>query len=159
MNNNILAAIQCYNMGYGSMMNVLKAYSLHFALSTNDGKFIAKYYLDTVKIVKNPKAKHLKKYVVYTEFIVKAIKNKNYEMLIDFFEYLCKENVSISHYYLIQSLTIDKLNQNDKIYFDNFVIDLFDRINKKLLLTDEGKVLFNYVKTAIDSIDNGENAL
>lgn len=27
MNNNVLAAIQCYNMGYGSMMNILKAYS------------------------------------------------------------------------------------------------------------------------------------
>lgn len=38
-------------------------------------------------------------------------------------------------------------------------VSLFTRTKHGVLLTDEGKVLFNYVKTAIDSIDNGENAL
>lgn len=36
MNNNVVAAVQCYNMGYGSMQKILKAYSLETGKSVED---------------------------------------------------------------------------------------------------------------------------
>ena len=36
MNNNVLAAIQCYNMGYGSMMKILKEYSMDSGKTVNE---------------------------------------------------------------------------------------------------------------------------
>ncbi len=38
-------------------------------------------------------------------------------------------------------------------------VSLFTRTKHGMILTDEGKVLFEYVKTGIESISNGENAL
>ncbi len=38
-------------------------------------------------------------------------------------------------------------------------VNLFTRTKRGMRLTDEGKLLFSYVKTGIDSIVNGENAL
>ena len=38
-------------------------------------------------------------------------------------------------------------------------ISLFTRSKHGVILTDEGKVLFEYVKNAIDCFNNGENAL
>lgn len=38
-------------------------------------------------------------------------------------------------------------------------ITLFIRTKKGVLLTDEGKILFNYVKNGVESFSNGENAL
>ncbi len=38
-------------------------------------------------------------------------------------------------------------------------ISLFTRTKHGMILTDEGKVLFDYVKNAIENINNGENAL
>lgn len=38
-------------------------------------------------------------------------------------------------------------------------VSLFTRTKHGMLLTDEGKVLFDYVKNAIENINNGENAL
>lgn len=109
--------------------HILKRYSLHFALSTNDGEFIAKYYLENVKVVDNPTNKHLVEYKSYIDFINKAIKEKQYDLLIDFFDTLCKEDVSLKHYYLVQALRKNKLNSNDELYFHNFVIDLHERID------------------------------
>lgn len=108
--------------------NILKRYSLHFALSTNDGEFIAKYYLNNVKVVDNPTSKHLVEYKSYIDFIVKAIKEKKYDVLIDFFDTLCKEDVPLKHYYLVQALRKTKLNSDDELEFHNFIIDLHDRI-------------------------------
>lgn len=38
-------------------------------------------------------------------------------------------------------------------------LTLFIRTKKGVILTDEGKILFNYVKTGVESFSNGENAL
>jgi len=38
-------------------------------------------------------------------------------------------------------------------------VSLFTRTKRGVVLTDEGKVLFDYVKTGIESIINGESAL
>lgn len=38
-------------------------------------------------------------------------------------------------------------------------ITLFIRTKKGVILTDEGKILFDYVKTGVESFSNGENAL
>ena len=38
-------------------------------------------------------------------------------------------------------------------------VSLFTRTKHGVLLTNEGQILFDYVKIAIESIDNGENAL
>jgi len=38
-------------------------------------------------------------------------------------------------------------------------VSLFIRTKKGMLLTEEGKILYDYVKTAIESIKNGENTL
>ena len=42
---------------------------------------------------------------------------------------------------------------------DQLGISLFTRTKHGVILTDEGKVLFDYVKNGIESITNGENAL
>ncbi len=42
---------------------------------------------------------------------------------------------------------------------DQLGLTLFIRTKKGVILTDEGKVLFNYVKTGVESFNNGENAL
>lgn len=42
---------------------------------------------------------------------------------------------------------------------DQLGISLFTRTKHGVILTDEGKVLFDYVKSGIESITNGENAL
>ena len=42
---------------------------------------------------------------------------------------------------------------------DQLGVSLFTRTKHGVILTDEGKVLFEYVKKAIENIDNGENAL
>jgi len=42
---------------------------------------------------------------------------------------------------------------------DQLGITLFIRTKKGVILTDEGKVLFNYVKNGVESFINGENAL
>lgn len=42
---------------------------------------------------------------------------------------------------------------------DQLEISLFTRTKHGVILTDEGKVLFDYVKNGIESITNGENAL
>lgn len=42
---------------------------------------------------------------------------------------------------------------------DQLGISLFTRTKKGMVLTDEGKILYEYVKIAIESINNGENAL
>ena len=42
---------------------------------------------------------------------------------------------------------------------DQLGVSLFTRTKHGMILTDEGKVLFGYVKSAIESINNGENAL
>ena len=109
--------------------HILKKYNLHFALATHDGKFIAKYYLATVPIVKNPTKEHLNTYITYSEFITKLVKEKEYDVLLDFFKTLCIENVSISHYYLLSALTKNKLNKEEYKDFVNFAIDLLAWIN------------------------------
>ena len=38
-------------------------------------------------------------------------------------------------------------------------VSLFTRTKHGMILTDEGKVLFEYVKNGIENISNGENAL
>lgn len=42
---------------------------------------------------------------------------------------------------------------------DQLGLTLFIRTKKGVILTDEGKVLFDYVKTGVESFSNGENAL
>ena len=42
---------------------------------------------------------------------------------------------------------------------DQLGVSLFTRTKHGMVLTDEGKVLFEYVKNGIDNISNGENAL
>lgn len=42
---------------------------------------------------------------------------------------------------------------------DQLGITLFIRTKKGVILTDEGKILFNYVKIGVESFSNGENAL
>ena len=38
-------------------------------------------------------------------------------------------------------------------------VNLFTRTKKGTILTDEGKILYTYIKTAIEAINNGENVL
>lgn len=42
---------------------------------------------------------------------------------------------------------------------DQLGVSLFTRTKHGMILTDEGKVLFDYVRSAIECINNGENAL
>ena len=102
----------------------LKSYNLHFALSTNNGEFIAKYYLENVDLCDESITEDFDTYVNYTDFMKKLVKNKEYDVLLDFIKTLCINNVSIRHYYLIAALTSEKLNADDYREFVNFTIDL-----------------------------------
>ena len=119
----------------------LKSYSLHFALSTNNGEFIARYYLDNVKINNNPSFEELDMYVNYTDFMKKLVKNKQYNVLLDFIKTLCINNVDINHYYLIAALTSEKLNTEDYTEFVNFTVDL------QTWLTNNKQISNNFIDT------------
>lgn len=101
----------------------LKNYSLHFAMSTHNGNFIAEYYLKNTNIEKIKKD-DLETYKIYSDFITKLVKEKEYDVLLDFFKTLCKKNVSVSHYYLLSALTKNKLNKEEYKEFVDFTIDL-----------------------------------
>ena len=73
--------------------------------------------------------------------------------------YIVAKNGSISSAANILYISQPAITFQIKKLEEQLGVILFTRTKHGVLLTDEGKVLFNYVKTAIDSIDNGENAL
>jgi len=73
--------------------------------------------------------------------------------------YIVAKNGSISSAANILYISQPAITFQIKKLEEQLGVSLFTRTKHGVLLTDEGKVLFNYVKTAIDSIDNGENAL
>ena len=73
--------------------------------------------------------------------------------------YIVAKNGSISSAANILYISQPAITIQIKKLEEQLGICLFTRTKHGVLLTDEGHILFNYVKTAIESIDNGENAL
>lgn len=73
--------------------------------------------------------------------------------------YIVAKNGSISSAANILYISQPAITFQIKKLEEQLGVSLFTRTKHGVLLTDEGHILFNYVKTAIDSIDNGENAL
>lgn len=83
--------------------------------------------------------------------------NINYESY-KIFYYVAK-NGSISKAAIALSVSQPAITWQIKTLEDQLGITLFVRTKKGVILTDEGKVLFNYVKKGIEYFNNGENAL
>lgn len=83
--------------------------------------------------------------------------NINYESY-KIFYYVAK-NESISKAANILLISQPAVSYQIKTLEDMLGITLFVRTKKGVTLTDEGKVLFNYVEKGVESFINGENAL
>lgn len=73
--------------------------------------------------------------------------------------YIVAKNGSISAATNILYISQPAITFQIKKLEERLGISLFTRTKYGVLLTSEGEVLFNYVKNAIESINNGENAL
>ena len=73
--------------------------------------------------------------------------------------YIVAKNGSISSAANILYISQPAITFQIKKLEEQLGVSLFTRTKHGVLLTDEGHILFNYVKTAIESIDNGENTL
>lgn len=73
--------------------------------------------------------------------------------------YIVAKNGSISAAANILYISQPAITFQIKKLEERLGISLFTRTKYGVLLTNEGEVLFNYVKNAIESINNGENAL
>lgn len=73
--------------------------------------------------------------------------------------YIVAKNGSISAAANILYISQPAITFQIKKLEEQLGVSLFTRTKHGVLLTDEGNVLFNYVKTAIESINNGENVL
>lgn len=73
--------------------------------------------------------------------------------------YIVAKNGSISSAANILYISQPAITFQIKKLEEQLGVSLFTRTKHGVLLTDEGHILFNYVKTAVESIDNGENAL
>lgn len=73
--------------------------------------------------------------------------------------YIVAKNGSISSAANILYISQPAITFQIKKLEERLGISLFTRTKYGVLLTNEGEILFNYVKNAIESISNGENAL
>lgn len=73
--------------------------------------------------------------------------------------YVVAKNGSISSAADVLYISQPAITFQIKKLEDQLGVSLFTRTKHGVVLTDEGKVLFDYVKTGIESITNGENAL
>ena len=73
--------------------------------------------------------------------------------------YIVAQNGSISAAADILYLSQPAITFQIKKLEEQLNITLFTRTKHGVILTEEGNVLFEYIKSAMDSINNGENAL
>lgn len=73
--------------------------------------------------------------------------------------YIVAKNESISAAANILYISQPAITMQIKKLEEQLDISLFTRTKHGVILTDEGKILFDYVKSGIESITNGENVL
>lgn len=73
--------------------------------------------------------------------------------------YIVAKNESISAAANILYISQPAITMQIKKLEEQLGISLFTRTKHGVILTDEGKILFDYVKSGIESITNGENVL